>query len=46
MVKIGKGLKAYQAELKRQRKEHPTLPAWALRTVVKDHLKKAKKNYG
>ena len=46
MGATGKGLKAYQLELQRQRKEHPSLPKWALRLVVKDHLRKGKKNYG
>lgn len=39
-MKLPKALQEYQAELKRQRKEHPTLPAWALRRIVKDHLRK------
>ena len=37
---IPKPLKLYQSEYKKERREHPTLPTWAVRVIVKDHLKK------
>jgi hypothetical protein len=44
--KLYKGLTDYRVEYDKQKREHPSLPTWALRVIVKDHLRKGKKNYG
>ena len=38
--KISKRLKEYTREFKKQRREHPKLPTWAVRQIAKDHIKK------
>jgi hypothetical protein len=34
------GLKQFQTAFKKERREHPSLPVWAVRQIVKDHAKK------
>jgi hypothetical protein len=33
-------LKQYNKMYRAERKEHPTLPNWAVKRIVKDHMKK------
>lgn len=35
-----KGLLKFNKMYSAERKEHPTLPTWAVKQIVKDHLKK------
>lgn len=32
----------FNKEYKKERKEHPSLPSWAVKQIVSDHLKKIK----
>jgi len=33
-------IRKWQEEYTKERKEHPTLPPWAVRVIVQDHMKK------
>jgi hypothetical protein len=35
-----KPLERYQKKYHKEKREHPTLPDWAVRQVVKDHLRR------
>ncbi len=39
---LPKGLVVFRKMYSVERKEHPTLPSWAVRQVVRDHIEKMK----
>ena len=39
-MKLSKALREYNKMYSAERKEHPSLPTWAVKQIVKDHLKK------
>lgn len=41
-MKIPKAFKQFNNEYHKERKEHPKLPAWVVRQIVQDHMKKMK----